>query len=773
MLGRILIYIAFATALFATISYYLGFRGRKNLINRARISYYISSASVVLASAFLLHLILTHQFQYTYVWSYSSRDLSTPLLISTFYAGQEGSFMLWTFYTAILGLFLMSYARRNGYEPEVMSVYSLVKVFLLLILIVKSPFEYVWETWPGQVHEGFVPPDGRGLNPLLQNFWMVIHPPIIFIGFASMAIPYAHAITALLRREYLTWVKPAMPWVIFASLTLGAGLAIGGFWAYETLGWGGFWGWDPVENSSLVPWLIAVGTIHTMLVQKRTGAFVRWNLGMSILAFILVLYSTFLTRSGVLGDTSVHSFVDPGMWVYSLLISLMIVFTAIGFGLLFARRKEIPRVKVESDLLSREYNLFLASVILVIIAGFVIAGTSSPIITKIFQGKASAVDTSYYNKTTLPLGIIMALLIGLAQVMWWRKTKPEALMKTLMFPTAASTIFTSILIIVGVREILMALFVLTTSFAFFVNLRIAYKIARGNPKFIGASLTHVGVALFLLGVIASTKYDKTQVVSLPKDQPVNVYGYKLTYVGNQKIDKEKVAYNIRVEKGEDSFIAPLQMYFSEYNQGVMRHPYIFSLLNYDIFSNPKLPAFLIKNMLMNDLYLSPMSLEKSGGFNPHATGELIILDKGKEKTVGDYTLKFIRFDMTPDDMAKMMSGSDFAIGAVIEVKYKGKTQQIIPKIHYRNNNPMPEPVKVGDKQLTFVNLNVEGGQIAISFGDGGIDSSGANEPVEILVIEASVKPFINLVWFGVLIVLAGFIISMIRRISEVRKPAKS
>jgi cytochrome c-type biogenesis protein CcmF len=769
MIGRILIYIAFVSVLFATIGYYLGFRGRRNLIPKARLSYHISAVMVILASAFLLYLILTHQFQYTYVWSYSSTDLSTPLLISTFYAGQEGSFMLWTFYTSILGLFLMSYARRNGYEPEVMSVYSLVKVFLLLILIVKSPFEYIWETWPGQVHEGFVPPEGRGLNPLLQNFWMVIHPPIIFIGFAAMAIPYSHAIVALLRREYLTWVKPAMPWTIFASLALGAGLAIGGFWAYETLGWGGFWGWDPVENSSLVPWLIAVGTIHTMLVQKRTGAFARWNLAMSILAFILVLYSTFLTRSGILGDTSVHSFVDPGMWVYSLLISIMVVFSGIGFGLLFARRKEIPKVKVESDLLSREYNLFLASLLLVIIAGFVIAGTSSPIITKILQGKASAVETSYYNKTTLPLGIIMALLIGLAQVMWWRKTKPEALLKTLMFPTAASTIFTSILIIVGVREILMALFILTSSFAFFVNLRIAYKIARGNPKYIGASLTHVGVGLFLLGVIASTKYDKSQVLSLPKGQEVTAFSYKLTYIGNQKIDKERVAYNVKVEKDGDSFVAPLQMYFSEYNQGVMRHPYIFSLLNYDIFSNPKLPAFLVKNMLTNDLYLSPMSLEKSGGFNPHSTGELIILNKNQEKTIGEYTLKFIRFDMTPDDMAKMMSGQDFAIGAVIEVNYKGKKEQVTPKIYYRNNNPMPEPVKIGDKQLTFVNLNVEGGQIAVTFGDGTADSQVRGEPTEVLVIEASVKPFINLVWFGVLVILAGFIVSMLRRISEVRR----
>lgn len=769
MLGKILIYVAFATALFSMISYYLTFKGKRNFLNKARISYHISAVSVVLASAFLLYLILTHQFQYTYVWSYSSTDLSTPLLISTFYAGQEGSFMLWTFYTAILGLFLMRYAHRNGYEPEIMSVYSLVKVLLLLILIVKSPFTYVWETWPGQVQEGFVPPEGRGLNPLLQNFWMVIHPPIIFMGFASMAIPYSHAVTALLRREYLTWVKPAMPWTIFSALTLGAGLSIGGFWAYETLGWGGFWGWDPVENSSLIPWLIAVGTIHTMYVQRRTGAYVRWNLAMSILAFILVLYSTFLTRSGVLGDTSVHSFVDPGMWVYSLLISLMVIFTGIGFGLLFARRKEIPKVKVEADLLSREYNLFIASVLLLLIAGFVIVGTSSPIITRIFQGKASAVDVSYYNKTTLPLGIIMGLLIGLAQVMWWRKTRPEALMKTLMFPTAASTIFTSILIIVGVRDILMALFALTSSFAFFVNLRIAYKIARGNPKFIGASLTHIGVGLFFLGVIASTKYDKSQVVSLPMGQPVSVFGYKLTYIGNQKIDKERVAYNVKVEKGDDSFVAPLQMYFSEYNQGIMRHPYIFSLLNYDIFSNPKLPAFLIRNMLTNDLYLSPMSLEKSGGFNPHTTGDLIILNKEQERKIGDYTLKFIRFDMTSEDMAKMMSGQDFAIGAVIEVTYKGKKQQVIPKIHYRNNMPIPEPVKIGDKQLTFVNLNVESGQIAVTFKSNDANSKVQDEPVEVLVIEASVKPFINLVWFGVIVILTGFIVSMIRRISEVRK----
>ncbi len=289
----------------------------------ARAFYHLTVISVILGSATLLYLILTHQFQYTYVWSYSSRALSTPLLISTFYAGQEGSFMLWALFTALIGVFLMRHSARYGYEAQVMSVFGAIELMLLLMLLVKNPFLYVWESWAGEVQPGFMPADGRGLNPLLQNYWMVIHPQVLFSGFAAMGVPYAYAIAALLKRDYDYWFKPATPWIVFGTFVLGMGIMMGGFWAYETLGWGGYWAWDPVENSSLVPWLIGVAAIHTILSQRKSGAFVRTNLVLGMLCFVLVMYSTFLTRSGVLGDTSVHSFVDPGMWAYWLLMGMM------------------------------------------------------------------------------------------------------------------------------------------------------------------------------------------------------------------------------------------------------------------------------------------------------------------------------------------------------------------------------------------------------------------------------------------------------------------
>ncbi|MCC6395501.1 MAG: cytochrome c biogenesis protein CcsA, partial [Bacteroidetes bacterium] len=321
MIGGILIKIAFVSALVSVLGYVQHHRkGTERSLFIGRAFYHSTVVAVILGAATLLYFILTHQFQYTYVWSYSSRALSTPLLISTFYAGQEGSFMLWALFTALIGVFLMRHSSRYGYEAQVMSVFASIELLLLVMLLVKNPFLYVWESFPGEVKAGFMPADGRGLNPLLQNYWMVIHPQVLFSGFAAMGVPYAYAMAALLKRDYDYWFRPAAPWIVFGAFVLGMGIMMGGFWAYETLGWGGYWAWDPVENSSLVPWLIGVASIHTIMSQRKSGAFARTNLVLGMLCFILVLYSTFLTRSGVLGDTSVHSFVDPGMWAYWMLV---------------------------------------------------------------------------------------------------------------------------------------------------------------------------------------------------------------------------------------------------------------------------------------------------------------------------------------------------------------------------------------------------------------------------------------------------------------------
>ena len=411
IVGGVLVKLAFCSALAGSFFYWKVSRSDSSpLLSFARNSYHLATASLMSAAAILLYLILTHQYQYAYVWNYSSSNLSLPLLISTFYAGQEGSFTLWALYTSVIGVVLMQYTMRKKYEPEVMSVYSFILSFLLLMLMVKNPFEFIWDKFPADlIHTGAIPVgtgnfvvldaakniwaqfpvEGKGLNPLLQNYWMVIHPQILFTGFASMSVPFTYAVAGLIKKDYTSWIRVATPWLIFGAMVLGTGIILGGYWAYETLGWGGFWGWDPVENSSLVPWLVCVAALHTTLVQRKTGAYVKTNFALSILTFVAVLYSTFLTRSGVLGETSVHSFVDPGMWVYWLLLSCIFIFAGIGFGLLIYRSRDIPKSPVEHSVVSREFALFLGAFALTAMAIFVTIGTSSPIITSIVKGKAS------------------------------------------------------------------------------------------------------------------------------------------------------------------------------------------------------------------------------------------------------------------------------------------------------------------------------------------------------------------------------------------------
>lgn len=754
----------------------------KRFLGLARIGYHVAATSVILTAGYLMNMLLTHQFQYTYVWSYSSVDLPAALLVSTFYVGQEGSFMLWTMYTCIIGLMLMVYSRKHHYESSVMGIYSAIASFLILLAVVKNPFEHVWQTWPQTAHPGMMPDDGRGLNPLLQNFWIVIHPPILFLGFASTAVPFAHAISGLLRRDYKNWINVAVPWTLFTSAILGFGITLGGFWAYETLGWGGFWGWDPVENSSFIPWLVAVASVHTLLVQRRTGGFLRANFIMAMLPFLLVLYSTFLTRSGVLGDTSVHSFETPGMWVYILLVSLIGFFLILGFGLYFWRAREIPKQRIHYTLTSREFALFLGAGSLVIVAGFTLIGTSAPLITDILKGQASAIDTSFYLKTNLPLAIIMAAMIGLGQLFWWKKSNSQTLLKTMQLPSTAATILTVVVIFAGMHDLLMILFFLASAFAFFVNLGIAYKIAKGNPKFMGASVAHIGVSLLFIGIIASARYDKHITLNLPLGESQDAFGYKLTYVGTSQIDEEKTAYNVTVANGGSEFNAPLVMYASEYNGGaIMRHPYIFSLVNYDIFSHPALLAFIGKNMLTRDLYLSPQALEEenTGGIEASQYGVQVALNLNEPVKFGKYTMVFKGFQVPDDQNQAMQDGKAFELASIIELTPSdGKIETIMPSdmiVPGSQNQLNTVRTKSGDQfTVTDVHVDDKTKQASVMVGympaKNSTDISllaqaqqGAQNKKEVLVIEATIKPFINLVWGGVIIMVVGFIVTWRRR----------
>ena len=755
MIGGILVKCAFVACLISVLCYYQNHRrGDAAMLKYGRRFFHITVVTVMGTAAILLYLILTHQFQYTYIWSYSSRELSTPLLISTFYAGQEGSFMLWALYTSFIGIFLMQHSAKKGYEPQVMSVFGLIELMLLLMLLVKNPFLYVWETWPGQVELGFVPTNGRGLNPLLQNYWMVIHPQVLFTGFSSMSVPYAYAVAAMMKRDYNNWIRPATPWLVFGALVLGTGIMMGGFWAYETLGWGGYWGWDPVENSSLVPWLVAIGAIHTILSQRKSGAFVRTNLILGMLCFIMVLYSTFLTRSGVLGDTSVHSFVDPGMWAYWLLVGMITLFSGLGGGLLLRRLKEIPKPAIQHDYYSREFALFLGSSALVCAAIFIIVGTSSPIITDILHGKKSAVDVSYYVTTTLPIGIVIGLLSGVGQLLWWTRSKKSEILKSLLVPFVLALITAGALAAGGITDPLVLLFVLGAAFALFANIQVGLRIVKGNPKYAGGSIAHVGLAIMFFGFVASSKYDAKETISLTQGKTVEALGYKLTYTGYKPVDKEKFAFQVNVEKdGREYVVAPI-MYYSSYNDGLMRNPDIV-------------------NLITKDFYLAPLSLEQKS--DPSKTGvEKTVFKRGETREIGDMQITFIDFDFPVMQKAAMLEGKEVKIGAKLEVKrYGEKPQVVIPAKIMNQGEATDRPAMFGDHyEFTIIgmrpdresreNSTVEIGVRNLLLASEQQSASGG----DILVVEASIKPYINLVWSGIIILLVGFLITIVRRAQE-------
>lgn len=757
MIGGILVKLAFVTCLVSVLAYFQSHRrGRNEVLKYARIFFHATVVTVMVTAAYFLYLILTHQFQYTYVWSYSSIELSTPLLISTFYAGQEGSFMLWALFTSLIGVFLMQDSAKKGYEPQVMTVFGLIELMLLLMLLVKNPFTYVWETWPGQVEASFVPANGRGLNPLLQNYWMVIHPQVLFSGFSAMGVPYAYAVAALMKKDYTNWIRPATPWLVYGALVLGTGIMMGGFWAYETLGWGGYWGWDPVENSSLVPWLFSVAAIHTTLSQRKSGAFIKTNLVLSMSCFIFVLYSTFLTRSGVLGETSVHSFVDPGMWAYWLLVGMLTMFSFLGLGMIWVRRKEMPKAPVKHDYYSREFALFLGSAALVCAAIFITVGTSAPIITGILQGKITAVDISYYVTTTVPLGIAIGILAGLGQLLWWTKSRKSEVVKSLRLPVALALLTTVVLVFLGMNDWITALFVFGAAFALFANLAVGLQIVKGNPKYAGGSIAHVGLAVMFLGFVASSKYDEKQTVTLPEGQTVEAIGYKLTYTGFRPIDHEKYAFDVHVEKeGRTHVISPI-MYYSEYTKGLMRNPDIV-------------------NLISKDFYIAPLSLEEKGKGTSGAT-EKVTLKKGDTRKLGDMEVTFVDFDFPVMEKAAMLENKKVRIGARLTVKeYGKKSETIIPAKIIENGEQIDEPARYKDAfEFTIFgmspdreakeNSSVELGVLDLKQ----VGARGNSEQRDMLVVEASVKPYINLVWSGVIILLVGFLVTIVRRAQEAR-----
>ncbi len=750
MFGKIFVFLAFASALSAVLGYLLSAGKRDNLIKTARYSYYFLVLLIIITSVIHLSNILAHNFQITYVWQYSSKELPDFLLASTFYAGQEGSFLLWSLMVTLVGYFLIPYAKKHNYEWAVMGIYSLIIAFLTLILIFKSPFEYIWETFPNEgLTHSFMPENGRGLNPILQNYWMAIHPPILFVGYAAMTVPYAFAIAGLIKRDYRNWINVSMPWTLFATGILGFGIMLGGFWAYETLGWGGFWGWDPVENSSLLPWMIAITLVHTLLVQRKTGGLIKTNLILAILSFILVLYATFLTRSGILGETSVHSFADPGKFIYGLLVIFQISFLVLGVAAILYRLKDISKNKLEFSPSSREFILSLGSVMLLVSAVVIFLGTSWPIITEILGITKSSVEIEFYNTWNLPIIIGILFLNGASIYLQWKSTDIQSFRKNIIIALIIATIPTVIIIIFGVTQLGLIILTIASIFALYINAQKISKVIKRKPGSTGAYIAHAGLAIMMFGVLASGPMSKTENLSLDYGVTKSALGYNFTFIGKEQIekqytDREKYQYLVEVERnGSKTILTPI-VNWSDFNQ--REAPFLEPSIN---------------TIFTGDLYVSPHNVETKLDI-PY-----IILQKGENDVlVSDDTIKitFQKFDMS-----KIMNDQETQaahLGAIIDLTYNefSYTDTVFTELDMSTGNSEAIWRQIPNTEfeigfLHFIqnreNMPMSKAVIAMKKID-----TPLPEPREVLNIEATFKPFIWLVWVGVVGVFIGMMFSI-------------
>ncbi|MGA3014822.1 MAG: cytochrome c biogenesis protein CcsA [Bacteroidales bacterium] len=568
MIGKTFLWISFITAIIATILYFINVRRKeessKPVRFYARGFFILHSFSLVSVAGLLYYLIFKHYYEYAYVWQYSSSLLPLKYIISCFWAGQEGSFLVWAVFQALIGLILIIVSRK--WEDHVVSVISLSQVFvtsmmlgvhLLSLKIGGSPFTLLRDTYSNVqdsifLHADYLSmiKDGNGLNPLLENIWMTIHPPILFLGYALSLVPFAYAISGLIKKEYASWIRIALPWTILSLTVLGSGILLGGAWAYVSLTFGGFWSWDPVENSSLVPWMTLVAGLHFMLIAKKQRYALLLAFLFITLSYILVLYASYLTRSGVLADSSAHSFTDNGMTAQLLLF--LLAFLVLAISLIIIRAKKFSERKTEI-LLSREFWMFVGAIIVVLAAFQIIFTTSLPVFNSIFRTNIAPPSdrVAFYNRWQTPYVLLIAGFIAFTQFLHYNVNSGRVFLKRMAIPLIVG-IF--ILILFAIDEIITkSNLVLAILFILFSILSSIYNLIfqSSRPRNLPAILTHIGFLVFVLGTMMT--FSNSRIISSNTSQ---------FDLGDMKTNAE----NLLLVKGDTLYMSGFYVVYNQEEQ---------------------------------------------------------------------------------------------------------------------------------------------------------------------------------------------------------------
>ena len=806
--GHFFVLLGFVAALVSTISFYIAGRKtdlkeKQDWIRYARVAFFTQVISALIIFATIFYICSHHYFEYLYAYKHASLELESKYLLACIWEGQEGSFLLWTIWHSILGGIIIFKSRKqkgSTWEAPVMSVISLAQFFLLLMIIGiyvfgihigSSPFTLTRNEIEGPIFSqpnylSFIK-DGIGLNILLRNYWMVIHPPVLFLGFASTIIPFAYAYAGMQTKRFGEWIQPALPWALVSACVLGVGIMMGGKWAYESLSFGGYWAWDPVENASLVPWLILIAGLHTMVIYKATGHSLRASYIFAILTFVFILYSTFLTRTGVLADTSVHAFTienkEEVITTYTLLLLFFGVFALPALYLFFRNIKKIPTEQKEEGTDSREFWMFIGSLVLFMAAMFIIAKTSVPVYNKVFGtkiGQPEDVEFSY-NKVIILVAIIIGLLSAVTQYFRYKSSPRGVFNKKIALPFILAIVITTLLGIYypitfykQTQGFLAAIYAALFAgiFSAVANANYIWSGLKGKMKAAGASVAHIGFAILLVGILISSankkvisssavnginlpaskdpmtrqQDDPTENLTLVRMLPAGMGPYEVTYIKDSLgQEKGRRFYELHFER-KDAATKKVVEQFTLW-------PDVYLMKDNNMSSNPDTKNYLNRDVFT---YVSfAINQDKKAD-----TGQFRIIEMAEGDTAF-YNNGFMilnRVIKNPDNERYHYKSTDAALMADITLYSKDS-------LHFRS---LPL-VAVDSLGLNHIDDTVYAQNIFLRF-EGvkdlkkikiGIKES--DKIIDFITLKAYIFPYINLVWIGLVIMAIGIVMSAVRR----------
>jgi cytochrome c-type biogenesis protein CcmF len=882
-LGQILVIVAFIGAAFSSLSYFFATEKKdEDWRIIGKISFRIHSLMVLSLVILLFYMLINHKYEYLYVYKHSNDIMPMKYILSCFWAGQEGSFLLWIICHVILGNILQKTAKK--WEAPVMSIFTLAQAFLVSMLLgiyipegsgagifvgilltlgvlifykkinysARLPFligaiaigviisfynipgftigsnPFVLLTRDSDklfqneafLNENYLPlVQGQGLNPLLQNYWMTIHPPTLFFGFASTLIPFCFAIAGLWTKKLNEWMNPTLPWIYFGVMILGTGILMGGAWAYESLTFGGFWAWDPVENASLFPWLTFVGAAHVMLVQRKRGESSYITFIMTIFSFLFVVYSTYLTRSGVLSDTSVHSFASGSKgqilaflfffyWISGMILlrnSLTrIAFTVFGILLAFlnATTEDTTIINIvgvililgvfvydyykyfnihsdkEEHFSSREFWMLIGAIVLMISCLQLVINTSLPVINNVFDLNQVLNKTDIVKDYTIPqmaIGTVLCAIMGFSLFLKYKKTPGKSFWKNYILIAGSSLAIVIITMLsidfdfgnYSISYVLYPLFFWASLTTVIGNILYFIFVTKGKIKKSGASIAHLGFGLIMLGAFVSTS--QSEVISK------NLSDFNIAEASDGQLSNEE---NVKVLQGDT-----VQMgdYFVTYRDKYQEHVNVYYEVDYYQKENNKLVKKFTLNpfiqtnetfgkvsepdtrhYLLNDLYthITSASIDTAEGEIKYENVKALNLSIGKNVVYQDYTLEY-------DSIYnyKTIEGAD-SIELHINFIKDGDliSSMALPFVIYKNK-PFPIPAKNKDLNLIAELSKIDPVNESFVLY---VAQISPKKP-DFIIMKAINFPLINMLWLGCIIMIIGTVIAVIHRIQLSKK----